>query len=115
MAIYRFGAPLFYANANRFSEEILRLVGPQPCQLRWLIIDSDAMTNIDYSAAKVVGELHRKLTERGVVLLFARVHPALEEDLERHQITETVGAEHIFPRLHDALAAYHRSGLGASS
>jgi hypothetical protein len=37
------------------------------------------------------------------------VHPALEQDLERHHITETVGPEHVFSRLHDALAACHRS------
>jgi len=109
MAIYRFGAPLFYANAGRFSDEILSLVGSRPCPLRWLIIDSEALTNIDYSAARVIRELHRELTARGVVLLFARVLPALEQDLERHHITETVGSEHVFARLHDALAACHRS------
>jgi sulfate permease, SulP family len=109
MAIYRFGAPLFYANASRFSEEVLRLVGPPPCRLRWLIIDSEALTDVDYSAAAVVRQLHRELETCGVVLVFARVHPALKEDLDRHHITETVGPEHIFPRLHDALAAYHES------
>ena len=66
-----------------------------PCQLRWLIIDSEAVTNIDYSGARVVRELHRELTERGVVLLFARVHPALEDYLERHHIM--VGANMSFP------------------
>jgi len=108
-AIYRFGAPLFYANASRFSEELLRLVGPGPSKLRWLIVDSEAVTNVDYSAAEVVRELYRELSTRGVVLVFARVHPTLQEDLDRHHITETVGVEHLFPRLHDALAAYHNS------
>ena len=105
--IYSFGAPLFYANANRFAEELLRLVGPGPGKLRWLVIDSEAVTNIDYSAARVVRELHRNLGARGVVLVFARVHPELQADLGRHHIMETVGADHVFPRLHDALAAYH--------
>jgi sulfate permease, SulP family len=105
--IYSFGAPLFYANANRFAEELLRLVGPGPGKLRWLVIDSEAVTNIDYSAARVVRELHRNLAARGVVLVFARVHPELQADLGRHHIMETVGADHVFLRLHDALAAYH--------
>ena len=107
MAIYRFGAPLFYANVSRFSEELFRLAGQRPSELRWLIIDSEAVTNVDYTAAGVVRQLHRELAARGVVLVFARVHPALQEDFDRHRITETVGPEHIFPRLHDALAAYH--------
>jgi sulfate permease, SulP family len=106
MAIYRFGAPLFYANASLFSEEALRLAGPTPSRLRWLIIDSEAITNVDYSAAGVMRDLYRHLAARGVVLVFARVHPVLQADLDRHHITETVGREHLFPRLHDALAAY---------
>jgi len=109
MAIYRFGAPLFYANASRFSDELLRLAGPGPSPLRWLIVDSEAITNVDYSAARVVRELQRELMARGVVLVFARVHPGLQDDLVRHHLIETVGPEHLFPRLHDALAAYHES------
>jgi sulfate permease, SulP family len=109
MAIYRFGAPLFYANASLFSYELLRLAGPRPSPLRCLIVDSEALTNIDYSAARVVQALCRELTNRGVALIFARVHPALQQDLDRHHITEIVGADHFFPRLHDALAAYHAS------
>jgi sulfate permease, SulP family len=106
MAIYRFGAPLFYANAGRFSDEVSGLAGPNHTELRWVIIDSEAMTNIDYSAARVVRELHRDLADRGVVLVFARVAPALQADLDRHHITETVGPGHVFFRLHDALRAY---------
>ena len=106
LAIYRFGAPLFYANANRFSAEISHLVGPDHSQVRWVIVDSEAITNIDYSAARVVCELHQNLTERGVALVFARVYPALQADLDRHHITGAIGPERIFPRLHDALSAY---------
>jgi sulfate permease, SulP family len=109
MAIYRFGAPLFYANASLFSDELLRLAGPRPSPLRCLIIDCEAVTNIDYSAARVVQELYRELTNRGIALIFARVHPALQQDLDRHHITATVGADHFFARLHDAMAAYHAS------
>jgi SulP family sulfate permease len=106
MAIYRFGAPLFYANVSQFSEEISRLAGPGPSALRWVIVDCEAMTNIDYSAARVVRDLVRNLADRGVVLVFARVDPGLQADLDRHRITDTLGRENIFPRLHDALAAY---------
>lgn len=106
MAIYRFGAPLFYANASRFSDEITRLVGPSRSDLRWVIVDSEAMTHIDYSAARVICELYRDLAGRGVTLVFARVHPGLQADLDRHHLTETVGPAHVFFKLHDALRAY---------
>ena len=108
MAIYRFGAPLFYANASRISEELLHLTGPSPYELRCLIIDCEAITSIDYSAARVVCELRCELNRRGVVLIFARVRPELRADLDRHHVAEAVGPDHIFPRLHDALQMYHQ-------
>jgi sulfate permease, SulP family len=106
LAIYRFGAALYYANASRFSGEISRLVGPGPSELRWVIVDCEAMTNMDYSAARVIRELYRVLAGLGVVLAFARVHPGLQADLDRHHVTETVGPDRVFPRLHDAMRAY---------
>jgi sulfate permease, SulP family len=113
LAIYRFGAPLFYANVSQFSEEISRLAGPSASALQWIIVDCEAITNIDYSAARVVGDLVRNLADRGVALVFARVHPELQADLDRHRITETVGRSHIFSRLHEAIAGYHEfSALG---
>ena len=54
LAIYRFGAPLFYANAGRFAEEISRLANQTTFGLRWLIVDAEAVTNVDYSAARVL-------------------------------------------------------------
>jgi MFS superfamily sulfate permease-like transporter len=108
LAIYRFGAALFYANAGRFSDEIRDLVGPSPSKLRWVVVDAGAITRIDYTAARVVQDLQRNLAERGVVLVFAHVQSDLKPDLERHGLTEIIGASRIFDRLHDAVDAYHR-------
>jgi sulfate permease, SulP family len=108
LAIYRFGAALFYANAGRFSDEIRDLVGPSPSKLRWVVVDAGAITRIDYTAARVVRDLQRNLAERGVVLVFAHVQSDLKPDLERHGLTEIIGASRIFDRLHDAVDAYHR-------
>jgi high affinity sulfate transporter 1 len=109
LAIYRFGAPLFYANASQFSGEISRLAGPNRSELRWVIVDSEAITNIDYSAARVICGLYRDLASRGVTLVFARVYPGLQADLERHHVIETVGSAHVFCTLHDAVRAYEES------
>ena len=115
LAIYRFGAPLFYANVSRFSDEISRLAGRNRSELRWVIVDSEAMTNMDYSAARVTRELYRDLAGRGVALVFARVHPGLQADLDRHHVTETVGSPHVFFSLHDALRAYEEFRQASSS
>jgi SulP family sulfate permease len=107
LAVYRFGAPLFYANAGRFMEEVSGLAARGRWTLRWIIVDAEAMTNVDYSAARVVRQLTQTLAAEGITLVFARVHPELQADLDRHHITPVVGREHIYSRLHQALAAYH--------
>jgi SulP family sulfate permease len=108
LVMYRFGASLFYANANRFAEEVNCLVGQPPSQVRWLIVDAEAIARLDYSAARVVRELHQTLTSCGTELGFARMSSELQEDFARHQLTEVIASSRLFNRLHDALAAFER-------
>ncbi len=108
LVMYRFGATLFYANANRFAEEVNCLVGQAPSQVRWLIVDAEAIARLDYSAARVVRELQENLTNGGVELGFARVSGDLQADFARHHLTEVIAPSRIFSRLHDALAAFEK-------
>ena len=105
LIVYRFGADLFYANANRFSDEIRALVARAPTPLRWLVIDCSAVTDIDYSAAKSLHELLRELERSEVAVLFARVNRYLRGDLDRHCLTPVIGETRIFSTLHEGLAA----------
>lgn len=108
LVLYHFGAALFYANANRFSEEILSLVGPAPSDVRWLIVDAEAITNVDYSAARVIRELQDILASAGILLGFARLSWDTKADFVRHHLTEAIGPSRIFDRLHDALEAFEK-------
>ena len=81
VVIYRFGAPLFYANANRFSQEIGDLVGQSSVPVRWVVVDAGAIARVDYTAARSVRELHEDLTRRGVRLAFAHVGSYLRADV----------------------------------
>ncbi|MGA7461952.1 MAG: SulP family inorganic anion transporter [Candidatus Korobacteraceae bacterium] len=110
LTIYRFGAPLFYANAGRFANEIRTLVGPAPSSTRWVVVDAEAITNLDYTAARVLRQLQNALSKVGVVLAFARVPASLKADLDRHHLTEVIGPELLFPRLHDALDGFTKVG-----
>jgi len=110
LLLYRFGAALFYANAGRFLEEVTCVVGRMPSPVRWVIVDAEAMTHVDYTAARVVLELKQNLTEAGVELAFARVQWDLKADFDRHHLTEAIGAARIFHRLHDAIAAFEAVG-----
>jgi sulfate permease, SulP family len=107
VVIYHFGAGLFYANAGRFSFEIRDLAtarGASP--VRGLVIDAEAIPNIDYTAAQILRHLHTYLQRRGIDLGLARVAASLRSDLVRHQLVDLIGEERIFPTLHDALAGF---------
>jgi MFS superfamily sulfate permease-like transporter len=108
LVIYRFGAALFYANANRFSEEILGLVGPAPSPVHWLVVDAGAITSVDYTAAWVVRKLRQDLSQRGTELVFAHVQSDLMPDLKRHHLTEALGRTQIFDTLREMLTAFKK-------
>jgi MFS superfamily sulfate permease-like transporter len=103
--IYRFGADLFYANDNRFTDEVRALIEQAPTPVRWFVVDASAMTDIDYSAARSLRDLCDDLKSRKVNLVFGRVNIYLREDMNRHGITAVIGEKFIFSTLHDALAA----------
>ena len=109
LVLYRFGAALFYANAGRFLEEVSSVVQPMPSSVRWVVVDAEAMTHVDFTAARVVIALNKNLTEAGVELAFARVPWDTRSDFDRHHLTEAIGPERIFNRLHDAIAAFEEA------
>jgi sulfate permease, SulP family len=109
LVVYRFGADLFYANDNRFADEVRALVEHAPSPVRWFVVDAGAITDLDYSAARSVRDLVEDLNRRGVKLVFGRVNPYLRADADRHGITAAIGEANIVTTLHEALAAV-RSG-----
>jgi SulP family sulfate permease len=109
LVIYRFGAPLFYANANRFSEEVRMLAASAPSPLHWLIVDAGAITHVDFTAARVVREVQMEFSAQGTGLVFAHVQSDLKPDLDRHHLTEAIGPSRIFDSLHEALTALRGS------
>ncbi len=104
LIVYRFGADLFYANQNRFSDELRALVARAPTPVRWIIIDASAITDIDCSAAQALRDLLNEMSNKQITVIFGRVTSYLRSDLDRHRITPVVGADRIFPTLHEAVA-----------
>ena len=104
LIVYRFNADLFYANAFHFTDEVRRLVQASPTPIRWLVIEADAITDIDYSAARTLQTLLLDLRAQKVEVIFARVGPTLRADMDRHGVTALVGKDRIFSTRHEALA-----------
>lgn len=110
LLVYRFGADLFYANANRFTAEVRALIEQAPTEVRWCVVDAGAITDIDYSAARELRDLCDELKGRGVALAFGRVGPDLRADMDRHGILALIGAGRVFATLHEAIGLA-RSGV----
>lgn len=103
--LYRFGADLFYANASLFADEARALVEGAPSPVRWLVIEADAITNLDYTAARVVLMLIDELARRKIGIAFARASASLRADMDRHGVTAALGADKVFGSRHEALIA----------
>ncbi len=115
LIIYRFGADLFYANDHRFTDEVRSLVEHAPTPVRWFIVDADAITDLDYSAARSIRELLDDLARQKVGVIFGRVSPYLKSDMDRHGVTAAIGEARVFTTLHEAIAAARGGALEAGA
>lgn len=105
LIVYRFGAQLYYANADAFAAQVRLLLAKAPHPVRTLILDAGATISIDYSAAATVRDLLAELRGRGVRVIYARVDPYLMADLRRHRLLDGPDAPPAYQSLREALGA----------
>ncbi len=110
LIVYRYGADLFYANADRFADQVRELVEKAPQPVKWFVIDAEAIGDLDLSAAQTVLTLLEELSGKGVQVIFGRVNPYLLSDIRRHRIASVIGEGRIFATLHEALDAIQAEG-----
>jgi len=103
VVVFRWEAPLFFANANMFREEIRRLV--HSSDARWVVIECEAITDIDVTAADMLERLDSELNERGVHLVFVELRSRLHDLVNRYGLLETLDEKHFYDSLDEALAA----------
>jgi MFS superfamily sulfate permease-like transporter len=108
--VYRFGADLFYANADRFADEVRALIDGAPAPVRWFVVDCSAIFDLDYTAARTVRDLLDELARRKVGVVLARVNAYLHADMVRHGVGAAVGEARIFETLHEATNAVRPGG-----
>jgi sulfate permease, SulP family len=108
LVVYRFGVGLFYANAERFAEEINGLVDI-PTPPRWLILQADAIDDVDYTGGKTLLVLVEQLQSRGIVFAVVGASAHVRKELDRHGITRRIGPGRYFDTLHAARDAFHAS------
>jgi len=106
LVVFRFDAPLFYANANRFSDDVKAVVDGAPTPVRWLVLDCSAIDDIDYSAGLELTDLVSFVHQRGAQFGLARADDALLATLRTYGVLDRVAPDRVFDHLDEVFAAW---------
>ncbi|MFL5734883.1 MAG: SulP family inorganic anion transporter [Chloroflexia bacterium] len=106
LVLFRWDAPLFFANAEMFRDHVLDAVANAPTPTNWIVIAAEPVTDIDITAADALAELHKKLEEEGIELRFAEMKGPVKDRLKRYGMFTAFGAESFFPTIGQAVDAY---------
>jgi high affinity sulfate transporter 1 len=107
LVLYRFDAPLFFANADSFRARVRRLARADG--VRWIVIAAEPITDIDATAGETLSALLDELDAEGIELAFAELKDPVRDRLRRYGIADLMGPERFFPTLGVAVAAYLRA------
>jgi sulfate permease, SulP family len=108
LIVYRFDVGLFYANAERFAEEINGLVDI-PTPPRWFVLQADAIDDVDFTGGKTIHTLVDQLESRRIEFVVVEASPHVRRELDRYGITERIGSDHYFDTLRAARSAFHKA------
>ncbi len=108
LVIYRYDAPLCFANAENFKERSLEAIEAEINPVEWLLLNMEANVEIDITAIDMLSELRDELTAKNITFAMARVKQDLYLDLERAGFLKDLTAEHIYPTLPTAIAAFEQ-------
>ncbi len=108
LAVYRFGASLYYANTARFTEEVVGLAENASPPLRWLAISGSVIGDIDYQGSQTVLAVKGELDRLGVTLVLCDIESRVREELDAYGLTAVIGEDHLFDRMSEVLAAYRK-------
>jgi sulfate permease, SulP family len=103
LIVYRYDAPLCFANAEDFRRRALAAAASVPSPLRWFLLNAEANVEVDSTAADALKALRAELHRQGVVFAMARVKQDLRDQLAK---ADTVGEDRIFMTLPTAVTAY---------
>jgi sulfate permease, SulP family len=108
LLVYRYDSPLFFANAENFQRRALAAVDQQSPPVKWFVLNMEANVEVDITALDALDRVRQDLVARGIVFALARVKQDLLDDLTAFGLAASVGADHIFPTLPTAVAAYEK-------
>ena len=106
LVLFRWDAPLFFANAEFFSERVLDAVAKSPTPVRWLVVAAEPVTSVDVTAADMLCDLDETLHTAGTEMCFAEMKDPVKDKLKRFGIFARFGEKTFFPTIDEAVNAY---------
>ena len=105
LVVYRFAVGLFYANAERFADEVRGLAdGAEPP--RWLVLDLGAVDDIDFTGGQTLAELVKELLARKILVAVAEPSAGVQRELDTFGVTDRIGRERVYATVEDARDAF---------
>jgi MFS superfamily sulfate permease-like transporter len=106
LVLFRWDAPLFFANAEFFRERVLDAAASSPTPIRWLVVAAEPVTSVDVTAADALADLDRTLAAAGIDLRFAELKDPVKDKLKRFGLLAALGEDSFFPTIDDAVNSY---------
>ncbi|HPK54374.1 MAG TPA: sodium-independent anion transporter, partial [Smithellaceae bacterium] len=106
LVLFRWDAPLFFANAEIFRDHIFRAVADAPTQTKWVVVAAEPITDIDITASHVLAEIDQALHQAGMDLFFAEMKGPVKDKLKRYGLFGSLGSENFFPTIDHAVENY---------
>jgi high affinity sulfate transporter 1 len=106
LVIFRWDAPLFFANAETFCEQVWQAVMTAPTTTRWVLVAAEPVTDIDLTAADAIAELDKTLCEAHIELCFAEMKGPTKDRLKRYGLFTKIGKDDFFPTIGQAVDMY---------
>ena len=113
LVVFRYDAPLFYANANSFVDDIQHVVETAPEPVRWVVVDSSGLIDVDYSAGLALQGLLDYLDHHRITFALARADTSILDALDAFGLRGRIRDEHIFESLEGAVEAYRSAAASA--
>jgi MFS superfamily sulfate permease-like transporter len=109
LLIYRFGAPLYFANATLFLDDLERLVTQSPTPIRWFVLDAQAMVDVDTTGAGALRQAITRLQKQHITFAVSRADRAFRAWLERYDLLELLDPDRFYPTNRHAAEAFRQS------
>ncbi|KCV36051.1 sulfate permease [Bordetella bronchiseptica 00-P-2730] len=106
LVLFRWDAPLFFANAELFQQRLLEAVQASPTPVRRVVVTAEPVTSVDVTSADMLRELSHHLAESGIALHFAEMKDPVRDKLKRFELSEVFGADRFHPTVESAVDDY---------